>query len=80
MILMKMGYKEKMHAIHKLYECKFAVLAITATHCQCLIPANTNHTFFVAEWIPLDMVTLVKTSDPLFYRNDIADTFGKLKL
>ena len=69
-----------MYAIHKFYECKLTVLAITATHCQCLMPANINHTFFVAEWIPLDMVTLEKSSKPLFYREDIADKLSNLKL
>jgi hypothetical protein len=53
-----------MYAIHKLYGSKFVVLATTATHCQCLISANMNHTYFVAEWIPLDMVTLVLPSQP----------------
>jgi hypothetical protein len=62
MILTKIHYKGKMYAIHKFYETKFVVLATTATHCQCLMPANTNHTFFVAEWIPLEMLTLVKPS------------------
>ena len=57
-------YKGKMYAIHKLYGSKFVVLAVTDTHCQCLMVANTNHTFFVAEWMPLDMVTLVKPSQP----------------
>jgi hypothetical protein len=53
-----------MYAIHKLYGSKFAVLAVTDTHCQCLMVANMNHTFFVAEWMPLSMVTLVKPSQP----------------
>lgn len=64
MILTKTHYKGKMYAIHKFYEAKFVVLATTATHCQCLMPANTNHTFFVAEWIPIEMLTLVKPSRP----------------
>jgi len=53
-----------MYAIHKFYETKYIVLGVTDTHCQCLMPANPNHTFFVAEWIPLDVVTLVKPSQP----------------
>ena len=28
-----------------------AILSSTATHYQVLIPANDNHTYFVAEWI-----------------------------
>jgi len=61
---MKIAYKVKMYAIHKLYGSKFVVLAVTDTHCQCLMPANMNHTFFVAEWMPLSMVTLVRPSQP----------------
>ena len=53
-----------MYAIHKLYGSKFVVLATTATHCQCLMPGNSNHTYFVAEWMPLSMVTLVIPSQP----------------
>ena len=66
-----------MYAIHKLYESKFHVLAITETHCQCLIPANSNHTYFVAEWIPLSMVILVKPSQSdNFFCGKAADALG----
>ena len=51
-----------MYAIHKLYETKFVVLALTSTHCQCLMPSNSSHTFYIAEWIPRDMLTLVQSS------------------
>ena len=53
-----------MYAIHKFYETKFAVLGVTDTHCQCLMPANSNHTYFVAEWISRDCLILVPLSQP----------------
>ena len=77
MILTKKHYKGKMYAVHKLYETKYIVLSLTDTHCQCLMPANPNHTFFVAEWIPLDMVTLVKPSQPgNFFSCKVEDALG----
>lgn len=53
-----------MYAIHKFYETKFAVLGVTDTHCQCLMPANSNHTYFVAEWISRDCLILIPPSQP----------------
>ena len=53
-----------MYAIHKFYETKYIVLGLTDTHCQCLMPGNPSHTFFVAEWIPRDILILVKPSQP----------------
>jgi hypothetical protein len=51
-----------MYAIHKLNKTKYVVLALTETHCQCLMPANENHTYFIAEWVPRDMVNLIHSS------------------
>jgi hypothetical protein len=51
-----------MYAIHKFYETKFSVLGMTSTHCQCLMPGNSNHTYFVAEWIPRECLILVPLS------------------
>jgi len=35
-----------------LYKVKMlTVLASTSTHYQILVPANDNHTYFIAEWI-----------------------------
>lgn len=70
-------YKEKMYAIHKFYESKFAVLAMTDTHYQCLMPGNSNHTYFVAEWIPREMLTLVKPSQSdSFFSYKAGDALG----
>jgi hypothetical protein len=72
-----MTYKGKMYAIHKLYECKFVVLALTETHCQCLMPANENHTYFIAEWVPRDMVTLIQSSQSdSFFSGKAGDALG----
>lgn len=66
-----------MNAFHKLSHSRYVILSMTETHCQCLIPANDSHTYFVAEWIPKECLTLAPPSQSgNFFSYKAADALG----
>jgi hypothetical protein len=41
-----------MSVIDKIRYIEYALLAVTDTHYQLMMPANSNHTFHVGVWVP----------------------------
>jgi hypothetical protein len=55
----------------------YALLASSDTQYQILVPANYNHTFFVAEWVSKDHFTLAPPSQSgNFFSYKAADALG----
>lgn len=43
---------------------QYSVISSTPTHYQILVPANENHTYFVATWVPRSSFRVVAASQP----------------
>ena len=51
-----------MSVIDNIRNIEYTLLAVTDTHYQLMMPANSNHTFHVGVWVPKKDFTLVQPS------------------
>jgi hypothetical protein len=67
---------------------QYSVISSTPTHYQILVPANENHTYFVATWVPRSSFRLASAFQPgnfFSYKVEVvpeidAEMLGQLRL